>query len=71
MWTENGSADRTDGSGLGLHIARQIVESHSGRLVLAERTGLGSTFVIWLPERAVGGAPERSAAPPAEVAVTG
>ena len=54
----------SQGSGLGLTIARQIVESHQGRLVLAQRSGPGSTFVIWLPERAVAGAPERSLEPP-------
>ena len=56
--------EQTSGSGLGLYIARQIAESHEGRLVLADRTGSGSTFVLWLPERAVAGAPERPAAPP-------
>ena len=61
---EQSGAD-TSGSGLGLSIARQIVESHEGRVVLADRSGPGSTFVIWLPERAVGGAPERPATPPA------
>ena len=60
-----GPAEQSHGSGLGLSIARQIVESHEGRLVLADRTGPGSTFVVWLPERAVGGAPERTPAPPA------
>jgi signal transduction histidine kinase len=59
-----GSADRTPGSGLGLAIARQVAESHQGRLVLAERSGPGSTFVLWLPERAVGGPPERTGLPP-------
>ena len=60
-----GPGDQSNGSGLGLAIARQIVESHDGRLVLADRTGPGSTFVVWLPERAVAGAPERTPTPPA------
>jgi signal transduction histidine kinase len=60
-----GPREQTRGSGLGLSIARQIVESHEGRLVLADRTGPGSTFVVWLPERAVRGAPERTPTPPA------
>jgi signal transduction histidine kinase len=60
-----GPGQQGRGSGLGLSIARQIVESHEGRLVLADRTGPGSTFVVWLPERAVGGAPERTPTPPA------
>jgi signal transduction histidine kinase len=59
-----GPGEQGQGSGLGLSIARQIVESHEGRLVLADRSGPGSTFVVWLPERAVGGAPERTPAPP-------
>lgn len=59
-----GAGQQTQGVGLGLTIARQIVESHQGRLVLSERTGPGSTFVIWLPERAVAGAPERDPVPP-------
>ena len=52
------------GSGLGLAIARQIVESHDGHLLLTDAAGPGSTFVIWLPERAIAGAPERSTDPP-------
>lgn len=59
-----GAGQGSDGSGLGLTIARQVVESHDGRLVLAERSGPGSTFLVWLPERAVAGAPERPSAPP-------
>lgn len=59
-----GAGQGSDGSGLGLTIARQVVESHDGRLVLAERSGPGSTFLVWLPERAVAGAPERRPAPP-------
>lgn len=52
------------GTGLGLAIARQVVESHDGRLLLADTPGPGSTFVIWLPERAIAGAPERRPEPP-------
>lgn len=55
----------SNGSGLGLAIARQIVESHDGRLELLHPSRSGSTFVIWLPERAVDGAPERQTEPPA------
>lgn len=50
----------SDGSGLGLAIARQIVESHEGRLELVGTQRPGSTFVLWLPERAIDGAPERA-----------
>jgi len=41
------------GTGLGLSIARQVVESHGGRLVVFSALGVGSTFVIWLRDRAV------------------
>ena len=52
------------GTGLGLAIARQVVESHDGRLLLTDTPGPGSTFVIWLPGRAIAGAPERGPEPP-------
>lgn len=54
------------GSGLGLAIARQIVESHEGKLALFSTLGVGSTFVIWLPDRAIANRPERTAHPPSE-----
>ncbi|MGU3498408.1 sensor histidine kinase [Mycobacterium sp. C31M] len=54
------------GSGLGLTIARQIVESHEGKLLLYSQVPEGSTFVIWLPDRAVPDGPERSGQPPVE-----
>ena len=45
-------------------IARQIVESHEGKLTLFSQLDVGSTFVIWLPDRAVADRPERSNTPP-------
>lgn len=64
FWREANDEAPRSGSGLGLAIARQIVESHEGRLRLESRGQDGSTFVIWLPERAVDGAPARSSKPP-------
>ncbi|MET0896689.1 MAG: HAMP domain-containing sensor histidine kinase [Mycobacterium sp.] len=54
------------GSGLGLAIARQIVESHEGKLALFSTLGVGSIFVMWLPDRAIADRPERTAQPPQE-----
>ncbi len=49
---------RPSGSGLGLYIARGLVEAHGGRLTASSRLGEGSTFTFNLPtdafERAVG-----------------
>jgi len=37
------------GMGLGLSIARELVEAHGGRLELESHAGLGSKFTVWLP----------------------
>mgnify|MGYP001494666214 CR=1 FL=1 len=41
---------RDKGTGLGLAVARQIVEAHEGRIEVAERPGGGALFRISLPE---------------------
>jgi signal transduction histidine kinase len=40
---------RDKGTGLGLAVARQIVEAHAGRIDVAERPGGGALFRISLP----------------------
>ncbi len=40
----------TDGMGLGLGIARDLVLAHGGRLTIESEPGKGSQFTIWLPE---------------------
>jgi len=38
-----------EGSGLGLTLSKKIVELMNGKLTVASKEGLGSTFTIWLP----------------------
>ena len=40
---------KPQGTGLGLHISRQIVEEHGGRLTWLSEPGAGATFTIHLP----------------------
>ena len=40
------------GTGLGLALARSVVEAHGGRLTARSAVGLGTTFTIALPQRA-------------------
>jgi two-component system sensor histidine kinase BaeS len=37
------------GMGLGLSIARELVEAHGGKLELESEEGFGSRFTVWLP----------------------
>ncbi|GHG91648.1 hybrid sensor histidine kinase/response regulator [Comamonas sp. JC664] len=47
---ERAAASRnTDGLGLGLYIAREIVSAHGGTLTLESEPGHGSTFLVTLP----------------------
>ncbi len=44
-----GSEHKAQGTGLGLVIARQIVEAHNGRIWVESQVGKGSTFYFALP----------------------
>jgi two-component system sensor histidine kinase KdpD len=37
------------GTGMGLAIAKAIVEAHGGGIELASRAGQGTRFTFWLP----------------------
>jgi signal transduction histidine kinase len=41
-----------NGAGLGLPVAKAIVEAHGGHINAESKPGLGSTFRIWLPREA-------------------
>lgn len=43
------SKDVGKGSGLGLFIVHDIVESHGGSVIVDSRLNEGTTFIIWLP----------------------
>ncbi len=51
-------------TGLGLAIVRQIVESHGGTVALHSEVGIGSTFILWLPDRSLTNTTARSPTPP-------
>ncbi len=42
-------SDGSPGQGLGLHIARRVIEQHGGRLTLADDSRHGTTFIVSLP----------------------
>jgi len=37
------------GAGLGLAIAKSVVELHGGRVTVESQVGEGTTFTVWLP----------------------
>ncbi len=60
---ENGLTRTTGGTGLGLFIARRLVEGMFGRLWLEPRAGGGSTFSFSLPLVVASGSPSNDSPP--------
>jgi two-component system sensor histidine kinase BaeS len=61
FWRADESRSRgTGGSGLGLPIARQIVEGHGGTIAVESALNVGTTFTVTLPACAPHAAPLRS-----------
>ncbi|MGP1674437.1 MAG: response regulator, partial [Candidatus Limnocylindrales bacterium] len=44
------TAQRVEGTGLGLSLTRRLVEAHGGRIDLVSELGAGSTFTVVFPE---------------------
>ncbi len=59
----------TEGSGLGLYLARALIEAHGGSICCEQTSSLGTTFAVTLPVRATPARrtldPMSSGAPPA------
>jgi PAS domain S-box-containing protein len=50
------------GTGIGLHLVRELVQMHGGRVDVASEPGKGSSFTVTLPRRQQMAAPTRTAA---------
>lgn len=55
-----GGRQSREGTGLGLHITRALVEGMGGSVSVASARGVGTTFTVWLPREPV--SPPRGAA---------
>lgn len=60
---ERGTGASSPGAGLGLAIARRLVELHGGSLDVSSASGVGSTFTVALPRAVDAGRPP-AAGPP-------
>ena len=47
--TPSNGASQEKGSGLGLHVSRQIIEAHKGAIEVESAIGQGTSFTIYLP----------------------
>jgi signal transduction histidine kinase len=49
--TAHSSDGKRDSLGLGLYIARRVVEAHQGQIEIKSEVGKGATFIVTLPIR--------------------
>jgi two-component system OmpR family sensor kinase len=48
---DNPASRNTEGTGLGLYLAKSIVDLHRGTIRVKSRPGNGSTFTVTLPRQ--------------------
>ena len=68
QWSANNPTTKVMGTGLGLPMARQIVEMHGGRIWFESKVGAGSDFHFTLPLHTSGATPRDLRAQPQPVA---
>jgi PAS domain S-box-containing protein len=68
QWSANNPTTKVMGTGLGLPMARQIVEMHGGRIWFESIVGVGSAFHFSLPLHSNGATPNRVRVQPLPVA---
>ena len=54
----NARKQRPDGTGIGLYLAKRIIDGHQGKLVFESAVGKGSTFGFRLPIKQLASPPE-------------
>lgn len=52
---DNSSQRKFEGAGMGLAVVRQVAEIHGGYVEVRSEMGMGSSFVLSIPQAAIGG----------------